>query len=881
MDFKSDLLAVQANVGDLELCAELLKKIANWGVTESSDDKETVADLFYATLKAIQLTENECTIERLYRDTFAAFDNINLIAKDGKNSSSLVLIDFLNELYQRRDSLTSKIEIPNEELRVLLSDLEPIKYIFKICDDDGKRYFPVNKLLENIILDQSFINTKIEPYHVNLIQLAVEMYKATSEEPTEQFDELINTCHLGFIKYLDGACIRVDTMDMCNFRNNHVMVFYDIKNKKVLIRHEDEKYFLGSTIECKVEAEYNVHHVPIGHYVELSVDGTAIDYSDAIKESPKEFLRLLYEKKCKNVLIEKMIVRTNEGTFEPLNPFCTKDKWIIKGQINGREGKVCLPNRFMDCIEEGRLQLFSECKNHSVIDQISLGLCMILLENKQILIGDLFDNFNDNDWLQNIIIKNWALKSDNIIDAIEFALAKYIRDLDYCTKDENIKKIEFEKGRIIDSLPFYFNLKWVYDALDLPEEPSIFLGTIIEEDENIFCIDFSPIANKTLAKINSMDITQIYSTDVIMPEGTNYEGFFGDGKNRYFVHKDGKWCSSEELQNLYKLISVIELSNDRMLKYELSTLIHDSAFETIKSAMMLHQKELTDISIKKINIDSLIIIRLVNNLMLNRIDTSKWEYYYNLFAKQQKLSFTGIEHEKYFSQQENGVLVVPKDRAQEDAVLRKVYENYIRVNAERDLDWWFSVDELSEVNNEFYINGSRINKIRFLFDNTEHGTATIRAIAAKLGKVDEWIQFEQNRTGQSQEHLQQLIEKQSVNQQYKFKDTLVSLSEIVTNNNPDVEACSYYGTGEGDELIKKFLMICGIDESKLFVYHSKEIRKKAELVKEECEKLGLKYNDGIYLVIREFNMPKFSLLPKGAVGKANRIVTLLVKKDEK
>ena len=168
-----------------------------------------------------------------------------------------------------------------------------------------------------------------------------------------------------------------------------------------------------------------------------------------------------------------------------------------------------------------------------------------------------------------------------------------------------------------------------------------------------------------------------------------------------------------------------------------------------------------------------------------------------------------------------------------------------------------------------------------MFDNTEHGTATIRSIAANLGKVDEWIQFEHNRTGQSEEHLRKIIEKQSGKcQQYKCKGSLVSLTEIVKSNNPKVEACSFYGTSEGDKLIKDFLISCGIDESKLLVYHAKEIIKKAELVKEDCEKLGLNYDDKIYIVIREFNMPKKSLLPLGAVGKANRMVTLLVKKDE-
>ena len=35
-----------------------------------------------------------------------------------------------------------------------------------------------------------------------------------------------------------------------------------------------------------------------------------------------------------------------------------------------------------------------------------------------------------------------------------------------------------------------------------------------------------------------------------------------------------------------------------------------------------------------------------------------------------------------------------------------------------------------------------------------------------------------------------------------------------------------------------------------------------------------------YITIREFNMPKKYCLPIGAVGNANNMVTLLVKKDE-
>ena len=44
--------------------------------------------------------------------------------------------------------------------------------------------------------------------------------------------------------------------------------------------------------------------------------------------------------------------------------------------------------------------------------------------------------------------------------------------------------------------------------------------------------------------------------------------------------------------------------------------------------------------------------------------------------------------------------------------------------------------------------------------------------------------------------------------------------------------------------------------------------------------IGLKNNKNIYIVIREFNMTKRTLLPKGSVGDAENAITLFVKKGE-
>lgn len=128
-DFKSDLLAIQSNSEDYELCGLVLNKIANWNVSESSEDRETVAELFYATLKVIQSMESDEIIEKISEDAILAFENINQIAKTGKESSSLVLIDFLNDLYQRRKNLSSKINVSQDELVILLKDLRHHQYV--------------------------------------------------------------------------------------------------------------------------------------------------------------------------------------------------------------------------------------------------------------------------------------------------------------------------------------------------------------------------------------------------------------------------------------------------------------------------------------------------------------------------------------------------------------------------------------------------------------------------------------------------------------------------------------------------------------------------------------------------------------------------------
>lgn len=878
-ELRSTLEAIQSKVNDIELCRKALKKLANLNVTEMSKDRVLIADLFYVALKAIQ----EIKEDYLEDEVFDAFKNISQIAKSGEESASLILVNFLNDLYQHRKGIPSEIKISVDETIVLLKDLEPVKFIFLLCDEDGERYFPASRLLSNIVLDPTFISSKIEPYHINLLQLAVEMYRIIGGiNPQEQFEQLIDDCKLQFINYLDGTSIRVDTIDMANYKHNHVMVFYNEKERKVLIRHENENYFSNLPDGIQINHEINAQKTVIGHWVELTIDGVAIDYSEAIKENPTELLELLYTNGYKNVLIEKMIIKTFDGKYKPLNPFCVNDKWVIKGQINKSNGKVCAREQIIECIDEGRLQMLSTSAKCEGINQVSFGLCLHLLEKECVDIEKMLSTDDELECRQNTVIRNWVKLTTDNYDTIEYVLRKWLDDLDYCNRDL-LKNFVFEKRRIHDVLPFAMSLEWVYALLDMPDKPSIFVGTISYEEDGTYYIDFLPRVNKSIAKNNHKEITGIYSTDVILSEETDPEEIFQDQMTGYFVLKAGKWYFDASLQNVLKIIVNIELLNAYLIQQHIISIFAENKCRTIFSIMELHAEELLDVDIAKVDKESMFRYRLLHNILYNYIDENTADDYINIFLKHQQLSFAGIGKDALFSNDDSNTLIIPKDKLIADAVLRKVYSKYIRKHSKRDDLWWYSPEGISCVNNEFYRNGHRINVIRFLFDNTEHGTATIRTIAANIGKEQEWVEFEAMRTKRDEAELRTQIERQrGTIPTYIIGDAVVKPQDVYATNSPLIEAHSYFGTDEGDALIKSFLEYCGISKENYSVSHSHAILYMAGRVEKECENLGLDYehNKNIYIVIREFNMTKKTLLPKGAVGNANNVITLLVKKRE-
>ena len=241
------------------------------------------------------------------------------------------------------------------------------------------------------------------------------------------------------------------------------------------------------------------------------------------------------------------------------------------------------------------------------------------------------------------------------------------------------------------------------------------------------------------------------------------------------------------------------------------------------------------------------------------------------------MKFHDISSDEDFSIKQDNVLYVPKDRSQEDGVLKKIYNNYIRRNCRRDNDWWFAAPELTLNGGNYCINNNQIRTICFLFDNTLNGTATIRTLAVKLNKKDEWLEF----VGSDESNQTVLTKKfnDDINKcdKYYCGGNEVSLEEIIRTNKPKLEICIYYGTVLGENTVNNFLQACNIFNFQVKV--KKRVKDKRNCFEEEKKAFNLGDID-FYPVIREYNMPKKTALPKRCVGDTAKVITLLAQKSE-
>ena len=762
------------------------------------------------------------------------------------------------------------------------------------------RYFPINILLNSIIQDKNFINQTITEFHIKILQLAVETYNPINEsyDIKEQLKKLNETYNLKFINYIGNSAKLIDSISMENLNNNHVMIFYDKMSSKVLIRSDRKEYFDNLSQTYNIEEEKNNSNKPIGYFVEIETKGKkTVNFYDVLNKAPIEMLRLLYENNYKNIFLDNMILEDTSG-YLPINPFCANDKAIIKESSRGDN----YLKKLIDEIGIGRLVMLNPNSDNGVLDRVSFGLCAYLLEENFVEIDKLFSENNSKEWFQNRVFENWVRNTptDNSIKKIEYILDKYQKDLDgfktdldkfkkYLEEDKKdlekskykFKNLKFDKD-ICDTMPFKFNFDFVCDLLEIDNIDCIYVGNLFNDDCEETFISLNKTSNY-LQTVNNGDLQRIPIKEISFINDNDFDNLSVESNEVYFTFSKNKLCYRYDYQNLYRILYKIKRINQSMMHYKMSEIVNGTTFKILTEILEIHKHELLDVAdnrnIKKIDFDSLIRIRVINNLLLNSVDQeAKWNAYIKMFNEHQILKFYGVTEYDKFSQQKDKVLTVPKDAREQGAVLSNIYNKYICRASERDTNWWYSPGNIEQKKDGFYyLNNNKIETIRFLFDNTTYGAATIRTLAVYLGKEKEWLETQTNR-------------KSSSKLENKFKETSdkciifnnVNIEQICLKNSPKIEVCSYYGTKCGQRNVQEFLQNQCKLENCTVEFHI-EISKKGSTLENTAEILGMKLkNDekNSYITIREFNMPKKYCLPIGAVGNANNMVTLLVKKDE-
>ena len=837
-----------------------------------SINRADVARLFYQILCSYARLFGDTAHVSANQETFKLFNHISGINTDKatqSEDSNLMTIWFLNELYQNfRGGQGYNAQLPISIVNDWIMGLDDIKYIFKIKDSNGEKYFPINRLILKVLQDEKFISIpKLTHYHIRIFQLAVELFEEREEQKI--LNDIKEKCNLQFLEYLDGTQEILDSKNYMNYQKNGVMIFYNESKKSILIRHEKKEYFQHSIDEVhrEIQTEYNMDRNPIGFFV--IVDGENIQllsYRDTIIDNPTHILELIYGYGCYNIFFDKALLLKDHIIF-PINPYSEQDKYIVD-QYGTPHYKENIHKVFQGYNLSG--------VKSKGIDFVLIGLCINLLQKENVGIDALGINydFDEGDWSQNQVIKNWVRACKDPYNALKYILTLWYNELEYVCKPTTLKE-HFVDNQCL--LPYKCDIGWIYTALNLPSYPTIY-ECIVEDmdDGNVsLCVNNNhTLAGKT-EKREAINIDDIVFDNPISEDES--EDFKELGTIHYLVYDqaNNRWCGSIKDEEMYGYLTRIELINENCLPLALKKLVSDHAKDNIRDYMILHKKALLLHDVARhdyYDFNAIVIFRLIHNMIMYHINADNWESYYKIITQHQKVTFSSIDEDSVFHLNESGVLYVPKESESSDSSLSRIYHEYLKNNTCRSRYNLYSNNlDFNEKENKYYINGNVIKKIVFLYDNICLGKATIISLAAYFDVLSQLDDVKHERKACADRALMRYIADGKV----------VSINDIVAANQiREIEVHSYYGTPCGVKSIKEFLEKCGLEVNVSFY---KELTKKTDMFFDELKQIWPDKWDKLdifYMFIREFNQPKRNVFPDEMLLDPKKAICLFVQKKE-
>ena len=125
-------------------------------------------------------------------------------------------------------------------------------------------------------------------------------------------------------------------------------------------------------------------------------------------------------------------------------------------------------------------------------EQGIIGLAVLLLQKENTGIDALqLDKLAEDEWYQSQLLKNWAKKCKEPIEALTFITERWQKENDYCvrslgkSKTSGEKNIEDHEIEALDFYPLKSEMDWIYLMMgcENPDKVYILHGKVQEDDE--------------------------------------------------------------------------------------------------------------------------------------------------------------------------------------------------------------------------------------------------------------------------------------------------------------------------------------------------------------------------------------------------------------
>ena len=181
------------------LVGDILSFLENDIKTENATgNEERIAKLFCRTIES--LNQEIIPKEDLKMAILEAFKNIRTIENNTHNNGELMCIFLLNLLYSQKEFFE---EVPESDFVLLLDNLEKIRCIFKITDDNGNFVFPIGKFLFRLINSDNLFDEIGKASSIQALMLALQVFdRSQYPKELEDIENMIDGKDLKFIEYL-------------------------------------------------------------------------------------------------------------------------------------------------------------------------------------------------------------------------------------------------------------------------------------------------------------------------------------------------------------------------------------------------------------------------------------------------------------------------------------------------------------------------------------------------------------------------------------------------------------------------------------------------------------------------------------------------------